>query len=75
MKDQLLDGEYLITKDYTDWMVKTGGYARDMTMRDHLAGLAMQGLLTAELVGEYSNDHVAEIAYVIADAMLKERIK
>jgi len=75
MKDQLLDGEYLITKDYTDWMVKTGGYARDMTMRDHLAGLAMQGLLTAELVGEYSNDHVAEIAYVIADAMLKERNK
>jgi len=75
MKDQLLDGEYLITKDYTDWHIKTGGYARDMTMRDHLAGLAMQGLLTAELVGEYSNDHVAEIAYVIADAMLKERNK
>ena len=31
-----------IAKDYTDWMVKTGGYARDMTLRDHLAGLAMQ---------------------------------
>ena len=62
-------------KDYTDWMVKTGGYARDMTLRDHYAGLAMQGLLTAEIVGEYSNDHVAEIAYVIADAMLKERNK
>jgi hypothetical protein len=62
-------------KDYTDWMVKTGGYARDMTMRDHYAGLAMQGLLTAEIVGDYSNDHVAEIAYVIADAMLKERNK
>lgn len=62
-------------KDYTDWMVKTGGYARDMTMRDHYAGLAMQGLLTAEVVGEYSNEHVADIAYLIADAMLKERIK
>jgi len=62
-------------KDYTDWMVKTGGYARDMTLRDHYAGLAMQGLLTAEIVGDYSNDHVAEIAYVIADAMLKERNK
>jgi hypothetical protein len=58
-----------------------------MTMRDHFAGFAMQGLLTAEIVGDYSNDHVAEIvgdysnyrvaeiAYVIADAMLKERIK
>jgi hypothetical protein len=64
-----------IAKDYTDWMVKTGGYAKDMTLRDHYAGLAMQGLLTAELVGEYSNEHVAEIAYVIADAMLKERAK
>ena len=64
-----------IAKDYTDWVVKTGGYARDMTLRDHYAGLAMQGLLTAEIVGDYSNDHVAEIAYVIADAMLKERNK
>ena len=64
-----------IAADYTDWMVKTGGYARDMTMRDHYAGLAMQGLLTAEIVGDYSNHHVAEIAYVIADAMLKERNK
>jgi len=64
-----------IAKDYTDWMVKTNGYARDMTLRDHYAGLAMQGLLTAEIVGDYSNDHVAEIAYVIADAMLKERNK
>ena len=64
-----------IAKEYTDWIVTTGGYARDMTMRDHFAGLAMQGLLTAEIVGDYSNDHVAEIAYVIADAMLKERNK
>jgi hypothetical protein len=57
------------------WMEKTGGFARDMTLRDHFAGLATQGLLTAELVGEYSNEHVAEIAYVIADAMLKDRAK
>lgn len=64
-----------IAKDYTDWMVKTGGYAKDMTLRDYFAAKAMQGLLTAELVGEYSNEHVADIAYVIADAMLKERNK
>jgi hypothetical protein len=25
-----------------NWMQKTGGYARDMTLRDHYAGLAMQ---------------------------------
>jgi len=64
-----------IAKEYADWHIKTGGYARDMTLRDHYAGLAMQGLLTAEIVGDYSNDHVAEIAYVIADALLKERNK
>ena len=64
-----------IAKDYTDWMVKTGGYARDMTMRDHFAGLAMQSLIVVykddkTLVAEYS-----ERAYLIANAMLKERIK
>jgi len=44
-----------------------------MTLRDYFAGLAMQGLLTIETVGGYSNSHIAEIAYSIADAMLKER--
>jgi len=44
-----------------------------MTLRDYMAARAMQGLLTAEIVGEYSNDHVAEIAYMLADAMLKAR--
>ena len=75
MKDQPIVMEGAYAKQYTDWMVKTGGYAKDMTMRDHYAGVAMQGLLTAELVGEYSNEHVADIAYLIADAMLKERNK
>ena len=73
MKDEIAGTIY--AKDYTDWHIKTGGFARDMTMRDHFAGLAMQGLLTAELVGEYSNEHVADIAYLIADAILKERAK
>ncbi len=44
-----------------------------ITMRDYFAAKAMTGLLTAEIVGEYSNDHVAEISYRIADAMLKAR--
>ena len=44
-----------------------------MTLRDYFAAKAMQGLLTAEIVGEYSNDHVAEIAYKMADVMLKAR--
>ncbi len=44
-----------------------------MTLRDYSAAKAMTGLLTAEIVGEYSNEHVAEISYRIADAMLKAR--
>ena len=46
---------------------------RGMTLRDYFAAQAMTGLLTAEIVGEYSNEHVAEISYRIADAMLKAR--
>ena len=78
MKDNLLDGEYLITKDYTDWMVKTGGYAKDMTLRDHFAGLGLQGFLAyAATSGIYAppDDELARGAYKIADAMLKERAK
>ena len=44
-----------------------------MTLRDYFAAKAMTGLLTAEIVGEYSNEHVAEISYRIADAMMKAR--
>jgi hypothetical protein len=49
------------------------GYTTGMSLRDYFAAKAMTGLLTAEIVGEYSNEHVAEISYRIADAMLKAR--
>jgi hypothetical protein len=48
-------------------------YKDGMTLRDYFAAKAMTGLLTAEIVGEYSNEHVAEISYRIADAMMKAR--
>jgi hypothetical protein len=76
MKDNLLDGEYLITKDYTDWMVKTGGFARDMTLRDHFAGLAMQSLIANIEAGKENQIAlVFNTAYEIAAAMLEERTK
>ena len=50
-----------------------GAFAYGMSLRDYFAAKAMTGLLTAEIVGEYSNEHVAEISYRIADAMLKAR--
>ena len=40
---------------------------------DLFAMFIVQGLLTAEEVGEYSNEHVAEIAYRAANAMMIER--
>ena len=58
-----------IAKQYTDWLVKTGGYARDMTLRDHLAGLAMQDCPLS------LHADAAVWSYARADAMLKERIK
>ena len=69
-----------VAKDYTDWMVKTGGYAKDMTMRDHYAGLAMQALVSLPDVAflpdvDMSHDACANWAYRQADAMLKERTK
>ena len=44
-----------------------------MDLRDYFAGQAVIGLLMAELVGDYSNEHVADISYRIADAMMKQR--
>jgi len=55
------------------WLVKTGGYAKDMTLRDHFAGLAMQGFITAD--ADYSDVRLIYYAYIMADAMLKERNK
>ena len=58
-----------IAKKYTEWMTKTGGYARDMTMRDVFAALAMQTLTL-----DWSDERIVE-CYQIADAMLNERNK
>jgi hypothetical protein len=77
MKDELvIEGAY--AKQYADWHIKTGGYARDMTLRDHFAGLALQALITASVTAPGKvgpADNISEYAYKMADAMLKERIK
>jgi len=64
-----------IAKDYTDWMVKTGGFARDKTLRDEFAELAMQSILVQIECGPDDIKHVVASAYIMADAMLKERAK
>jgi hypothetical protein len=59
------------------WMQKTGGFAKDMTMRDYYAGLAMQGMLSNEKLHkqilEVGQSWIEESAWAVADAMLKAR--
>jgi hypothetical protein len=70
MKDQT----HLMSQPKGDdtWMQKTGGFARDKTLRDEFAGRAMQGLL-GDHVRNF--DLLATEAYQLADAMLKARAK
>jgi hypothetical protein len=53
------------------WMQRTGGYARDMTLRDWYIGLAMQAIVGREDF-EFE-DSAWENACDMADAMLKAR--
>jgi hypothetical protein len=62
-----------IAADYTDWMVKTGGFARDKTLRDEFAEQVLIGL-SIRREGA-TDEHDARNAYALADAMLKERNK
>jgi hypothetical protein len=58
------------------WMERTGGYARDMTMRDHYAGLALQAIVsTVPHFSTINPEHAAIKSYEFAGAMLKERNK
>ena len=55
------------------WKAKTGGFAKDMTMRDYYAGLAMQAIRTSDVGDMISAYDLAVLAYQDADAMLKAR--
>jgi hypothetical protein len=54
------------------WMEKTGGFARDMTLRDYYAGLVMRALVRYDDVIEVWRGIPAD-AYEMADAMLRAR--
>ena len=60
-----------------NWMQKTGGYAKDMTLRDHYAGLVLQGFAARDThdAGLVTPEQRAKLAYIDADALLKERAK
>ena len=58
------------------WLERTGGYAHSMTMRDHFAGLGLNIIISEwEEHPDWDLEHIANSAYEIADAMLKERAK
>jgi hypothetical protein len=48
---------------------------REEALRDHFAGLAMQGLLAADKDTLWNEDDIAFLAYGQADAMLERREK
>ena len=51
-----------------------GGPVAAMSLRDHFAGLAMQGML-AENSNAHSFEDYAKYSYLCADAMIAERGK
>ena len=73
MKDQT----HLMSQPKGDdtWMSKTGGYAKDITLRDEFAGRAMQGLIARADWDTDNPDFYSTWAYDMADAMLKARAK
>ena len=59
-------------EDHTPWIAVTGGYAKDMTLRDYFAAKTMQYWLCHPINLEDA-DRCARNAYSMADAMLKAR--
>jgi len=55
------------------WMQRTGGFARDMTLRDYYAGLAITGLSLHDVPSKEAMRVVVNDAYRVADAMLAAR--
>jgi hypothetical protein len=70
-----------LEQNYNEWLVHSGDFARNMTIADHFAGLAMQAQLNNPGInkliadGNISIADVCESSYEWADAMIKERAK
>ena len=55
------------------WMEKTGGYAKDMTLRDYFAAKWMQAYVANPETADITETELAQFSYEIADAMLKAK--
>jgi len=65
---------------YDTWLTKNGGFAKDLTVRDHIAIEAMKAMLGPFLLKELDeadpNGWMAGVsmdAFSMADTMLRER--
>ncbi|MBY0405982.1 MAG: hypothetical protein K2X66_18915 [Cyanobacteria bacterium] len=47
----------------------------DLSLRDYFAGVALNALLVNNNLNDFEADSIEQQAYLIADAMLKERTK
>ena len=65
--------EELESKYHEGYMDGKAFKDRHITIRDHFAGLAMQGLLAADVRVVWDNESIADLAYDQADAMLERR--
>ena len=55
-----------------NWINKTGGYAKDMTLRDYFAAKVVQAMMTHPSCPEQINaTGLSQAAYEIADEMIK----
>lgn len=71
MKDQSYDEDIY---QRAGWLITTGGYAKDMTLRDAMAMAAMQGMYAADTPDScIAADRKAKLAYECADFMLGAR--
>jgi hypothetical protein len=56
------------------WIQRTGGFARDMTLHDYYAGVALHGMLSSGNLPKSVGDvELAHATQLMADAMLKAR--
>ena len=55
------------------WHARTGGYAKDMFLRDYFAAKAMRGMFAAKDFPTGIMSDTAKEAYNMADAMLEVR--
>jgi hypothetical protein len=72
--DRMIEGFAETVKNHIN-ALRLEQETKDTELRDHFAGLAMQGLLAADAKNNWNYGACAEHSYTAADAMLKVRAR